>query len=456
MITNELIHQLHICVEAFANKTNALAVDFADDKKRAIWSLKYNIIKLEFVFTQKEKVVCPKHTLFCRVYFGKNEIYYFHLPELMQYLEPDNFQCYYYPYMESTERLAACFTMLSEFLYRNYTVINELAKNPKSYEKIQADKMADMLALCLSEVPDPQLEADMWDLYEEYVLLLHYVGDSAYRQLLMGNEVEALKQYEQMEKKGSLTAYEKRLYEFWKTKDEPYEILPESCNSIKNVKQWDNPSKEGKSVFLMGIACELVFGVIFSVIIVIIDAVLSEGTVYYAGMPWGVGFLFAGLPAVFGGIAHRNLVRRFLEKDTFKEGLQLEKMINPKWIEPFARVVFVIAFVVGFVTNIQGAFCSTSFYDTYLSFDVDEDFLGWEFAVCEYEKLQNVYYSDGVYNDYGDFIGRPSYLLEFEDGVVWDSDGFMDAEDVEMHILPILKEYYDEIVHVEARNDLIE
>ena len=456
MITNELIQQLHIGVDAFANKTNALAVDFADDKNRAIWSLKYNIIKLEYIFTKKEKLVCPKHTLFCRVYFSKNEIYFYHLPELMPYLEADNFQCYYYPYIESTERLIACFTMLSEFLCRNYSVINELAKNLETCEKIQAEKLADMLALFLSEVPEPQLEADMWELYEEYVLLLHYVGAGAYRQLLIGNEAEALKQYEQMEKKGSLMAYEKRLYEFWQTKEEPYEIFPESCNSIRNVKQWDNPSKEGKSVFLMGLVCELIFGVIFSVMIVIINAVLSKGTVYYAGMPWVIGFLFAGLPAVFGGIAHRNLVRRFMEKDTFEEGLQLEKMINPKWIEPFARVVFIIAFVVGFVTNIQGAFCSTSFYDTYLSFDVDEEFFGWEFAVCEYDKLQKVYYSEGVYNDYGDFIGRPSYLLEFENGVVWDSDGYMDVKEVETCVLPIIKEYYDEIEHIEARNDLIE
>ena len=80
MITYELIQKLHICTREFANKTNALMVDFTDEKKRAIWSLKYNIIKLEFVLTKKEKIVCPKHTLFCRVYFGKNEMYYFHLP----------------------------------------------------------------------------------------------------------------------------------------------------------------------------------------------------------------------------------------------------------------------------------------------------------------------------------------------------------------------------------------
>ena len=73
MITEELIKQLHVSIHEFANKTSALAVDFIEDKKRATWSLKYNIIKLEFVLTKKEKIVCPKHTLFCRVYLGKNE-----------------------------------------------------------------------------------------------------------------------------------------------------------------------------------------------------------------------------------------------------------------------------------------------------------------------------------------------------------------------------------------------
>lgn len=456
MITHELIRYFHVCTNEFANKTNALAVDFTDEKKRAIWSLKYNIIKLEFVFTKKEKIVCPKHTLFCRVYFGKNEMYYFHLPELMSYIEPDNFQCYYYPYIESTERLEACFAMLSDFLYRNYSRINELAKSTEDSEKIKADKLTDMLSVYLSEVPEKELEADMWQLYEDFVLLLRYTGEGAYRALLMGNDEVAFKQYAQMEKKGQLTAYEKRLYAFLQTEEGEYVILPDACNGLKRVKQWDNPNKEGLSILLMGLVYELVFGVIYSVIIAVINAVLGEGAGYYAGTPWGVGFVFAGLPAVFGGSAHRHLARRFMEKEAFEDGLRLEKMINPTWIEPFARIVFVIAFVGSFVVNVQVAFCSTSFYDTYLSFDRNEGFFEREVVSCEYSKLENVYYSEGLYNVYGDYIGRPSYLLEFKDGIVWDSDGYMEIEAFEKNVLPILEVYYDEIVQVEARNELIE
>lgn len=455
MLTKELIQHLHNLIEVFSNEAGALAVDFTENKKRAVWSIKYNIIKLEFALTKKEKIVCPMHTLFCRVYLGKNENYFYHLPELMQYLEPDNFQCYYYPYIDSKERLEACFAMLGGFLRKHYNKINEFAKNIETSERIKAEKLEDMLRLYLSEVPEPDLEEGMLEVYEEYVLLIRYTGDAAYRQLLCGNYEEAMKMYGQMEKKGSFTGYEKRLYEFLKSQNSPYELLPKECNSVKRVKEWDKPSKEGLSILLTALAYELVLGVIFALIVAIINAVLSKDTVYYAGESWGYGFLMAGLPAVFGGIAHRNLIRRFLQKDMFEEGQKLEAMINPGWVEPFTRIVFGVVFVGSFALNILIVFMSTSFYTTHMSFDASDALLRREQVTCEYSNLQNVYYSDGVYNDFGDFIDRPSYLLEFEGGIVWDSDGYMSVEDVERHVLPILNDYYDEIEHIEARNNLI-
>lgn len=61
----------------------------------------------------------------------------------------------------------------------------------------------------------------------------------------------------------------------------------------------------------------------------------------------------------------------------------------------------------------------------------------------------------GVYNDYGHFIARPSYVLEFEDGTVWNSDGFISVKEVEEYVLPLLDFYYKDIIHIEARNKFI-
>lgn len=458
MLTNELIRRMQTHATEFANQTNALGIEFAEDKKIAIWSLKYNIIKMEFVLTKKEKILCPKHTLFCRVYLGKNDVCFYHLPEMMHYLEPENFMCYYYSYIESVARLDACVEMLFAFLHRNIEKIKGLAQNTEESDQLKADKLADMRVQFLSEEPEieSEHEADMMYGYEMYVLLIRYTAESEYRQLLLGNYENARKAYQKLEEKGSLIDYEKRLLSFLQEKNWEYELLPEACNAIRIVKEWDKPNKEGLSILMSAIGLELVLGGIFSVIVMVINAISSKGAIYYVGMHWGFGFLFAGLAALFGGMVLRNVARKFLQKEIYEDGIKIDEMINPGWIEPFARVIFVICLLGGLLGNVESALMSTRFYETHMSYDLGKNLIKRNLETYKYENIKNVYYSEGVYNDYGDYIDRPSYLIEFENGRVWDSDGYIEIEEVEEYVLPIISEYYDAIVQIEARNDLIE
>ena len=75
-----------------------------------------------------------------------------------------------------------------------------------------------------------------------------------------------------------------------------------------------------------------------------------------------------------------------------------------------------------------------------------------EMKTTQFENITAVYYSEGVYNDYGDYIARPSYLIQFEDGTVWDSDGFTTVRKTEEKILPLLEPYYDEVIKIKERN----
>ena len=454
MSIQESINQMHKLVAEFADQTNAMSVEFAEDKKCAEWSIKYNIIKLEFVLTKKEKILCPIATLFCRVYLGKNETIYYHLPELMEHLEPENFQCYYFPYIESRERLEACFMVLQTFLRKHLSNINELAKSTELSEKIKADKIAEVRTLL--EVKETEEEVLVYALgsFEAYALLPRYAADSAYREFVCGNYDKALKIYEQMQKKGTLTRYEKRLAEFIKGLEHEYVALPEACNSIRKVKEWNAPSKEGLSILLMAIICELVIGILFAGIIVVINEILSSGTVYYVGAEWYYAFLWAGLPGLFGGIAFRNGVRRFLQKDIYKEGREFEKLTNPKWLDPFANGVFALTFVGMLLMTVCTTCMSTRFYENYMVYNTGENFIPVD-TTCDYDELTKVYYSEGLYNDYGDFIERASYLLEFSNGSVWDSDGFTSVEVVEEHILPLLEEYYEQVEYIKERNVFI-
>ena len=448
MIITKRIKQLHQLVFDFSHDTNALEVAFEENKKLAEWTVKYNIVKLQFVLTKKETVLCPVSTLFCRIYLGKNELFFYHIPEIAEYLEPDNYKCYYFPYIESEERLDACFSVLAAFLKKHYGKINEMAKSAEMSSKIKEEKQKEVIRLFTQKEPEKELPEVILYGYETYVLLPRYAADSTYREFLCGEYEKALQLYDKMEAKGRLTNYEMRLYAFIKELKTSYEALPDECNTLLDSREVTSPSAEGKRILRAAIVCELVLGMLFSAIVAVVNAILSSGTVYYLGMPWYVGFLFAGVPAVFGGIVLRNGIGK--QTSTF------DKLINPAWAEPFARIVFVVALGGMLFLCFCLSFASTAFYKEHMTYNEGEALLPTEITTCYYAELKQVYYSEGVYNDYGDSINRPAYLFEFEDGTVWNSDGFTSVKEVEEHIHSIVDLYYKQIVRIKARNALIE
>jgi len=456
MLEKKLIPFLHKRVIDFASQTNGLEIEFTEDEKYAEWTIKYNIIKLQFVLTKKDKILCPIATLFCRIYLGKNDVCFYHPHELMEYLEPDNFQCYYFPYIESEERMENCFSVLADFLKKHMARFQEYAKDNEMYDTIQQSKYADVIEHLTKTEFEPEFEEVAMNDYEKYILLPHFVGEGPYRQFICGNYANAIKEFEKMLAKSDLTSYEKRLLTFIKELEQQYTAVPEECNNISKVKKIDAPSSEGLSILLAAIACEVVLGLLFSGIVALIGAILSTDTVYYAAMPWYDGFLFAGTAAVFGGIASRNVVRKIINKDSYQEIVTFEKLINPAWVEPFTRAVFVAALVIMLVTCVCTSFMSSCFYEDHVVYNEGEEFFPTDFKTSYYKDLKEVYYSEGLYNDFDDFIDRPSYLLVFSDGQIWDSDAFVTVEEFEEHILPMMEGRYEEIKHIKARNVLWE
>ena len=480
MLTPNLIPHLQTLIGAFCEQTEALGSVFTEDKKAAVWAVKYNVIKLEFVLIKKESILCPISTLFCRVYLGKNDVCFYHLPELMEFLEPENYKCYYFPYIESEKRMDACFRVLEAFLKKHLSAIQELAKSSPMSKKIKDAKLVDMATLFTTgaqetqqeqkleiktivlgaEKPElelqPGIEDELLSSYERFVLLPRYLAEGPYRDFVLGNYDKSLKAYRKSLEKGQLTGYERRLVIFLEGLTSGYEALPKECETIRKVKAIDSPSQMGVSMILAALVMEVVFGMAYAGIVAVITAVLSEGTLYYAGMPWYCGFLFAGLPALFGGIAFRNMIRKRIQKENYEETIALEKLTNPPWVETLARSAFVLTLVGTLFINVCTSFMSARFYEDYMTYNDGEELLPIHTTTCKYADLENVYYSEGLYNDFGDYIARASYLLEFKDGTVWDSDGDASINEVEEHILPLMESYYDKINRVKARNEILQ
>lgn len=449
-------------VEEFSEQTQSFPVDFVEYKECAIWSINYNVIKLEFLLTKKEKLFSPVSTLFCRIYFGKNDTISYHIPEFIEYLDANDFKCYYFPYIESVTRLESCFEQLALFLKKHLKEINKIALDADMCSLMAEKKMEEIHRLFLQDDPQwkEKLSDEKWlefflDAHEDAILLSRFTRQDAYQEFLQGNYAKSIKQYEKIVEKKEQIFYEERLLKFIKTLRTPYEAIPKSCASVLEIKDFNGGKKDGLAMLQAILVCEVIFGTIGCILVVLMNAFLARDTLYFCGAPWYCGMLVGGLPAIFGGIALRRSIAERMQIKQYQKLEMYDDILNTKRTNWFANVTFGISIVVSMILLITITVCTTSFYEDRLVYNAGEKMLSMNWETCYYSDLEQVIYSQGVYNDYDEYIERPSYLLCFSDGTVWDSDGFTTVETVEEKILSILESYYEEIQEVKARNEWI-
>lgn len=442
----DTIQLLNEKIQVFAEKTQLKDIRFEEDKKRAVWAVRYAITKVEFVFQKKQSLDCPVASLFVRIYLGKNEQVFYHIAELLEYLSADDFQAHYYSYMESAERVEHCFVRIEEFLLRHLPKIHEIAKNTTLCTEIKEKKMDEMTRLFTGTRVEKSMEGAACREYET-VLLLRYTGEGPYRDIVCGDVARAIKHYEKLEAKDRITNYEKRILRELKNGEIPV-LINEECNTVKVFYKNYSDRAQGKAILLAALKMEAVLGILFSLMIGGIYMYCSGDCLYYAGMQWYDGFLLAGLPALFGGIAFRRGIRR--KQDA------LEELVTPRWVEKFAHCSFGITLVLMFFLTFSVSMMHSRFYEEKLIFNDGEKLFPIIFETCQYEDIKAVYYAKGVRNDFGEFVARPSYLILFEDGTLWDSDGCMEMEAAKTYVLEIIDDFYDEILTVEEKNVLWE
>lgn len=444
-------------IDGFSQKTGSFPVDIEYIKNGTQWTLIYNIIKIQFVLTEKEKLMCPASTLFCRIYLGKNDTVYFHIPELIEYLDENDFKCYWFSYIESEERLENCFRVLEDFLINHFKKINEISLNTEIYHLILKKKMEEVKRLedIKPEEDEKKEDNDMLskriDIFEKYVLIPRLAGDYGYREFMKGNYKKAIEIYQKSVNKNNQLTYEKRLLEFMKSLDKTYEAIPEECASVLEIEKYNGTKAEGVAMLKGAVLGELLFGVLFCGLVYIFNSIVGRGAVVYLAAEWYWGFIIAGLPAIFGSIALRKIWAKLLKQKDYQKALAFDSLVNGKFTNNFSMVAFIISILCAIFFFLQFISCNTAFFEDRMSFGSDEAVISIKKETYLYEDLDEVIYSKGVYNEDNDYIDRPAYLLKFKDGSVWNSDGYTSVEVVEEEVLPLLEAYYEEVQIIEAR-----
>lgn len=445
MFTKEFIS---ICKDYAQQCSHVLDEEVNDSKKVCKYKISFYSHSIEFRYVKKESVYFKPSSLYCVVYLNKNSVAYFHLPDLIPFLERQTFQPCYFWCIESVERLHSSFqsllgiletvtsqlplcleTSLSEALFSSYRKIFSLKEQDLDFSKIEDPKeSAQTYFLSLQSMRDGYL-------FSRY-------GNFAPYALLLKNKVgKAIKKYSQLNQKGKLLEYEKCLLNHIASSGSEFYGFDPSCDSAEVERKIITPLKGLKSFLLVYSIASAFFCSCFA----IYNAIISIDALTVLAAPWYMGFLCAGFCAVFGTIAVTSLVPLPSKHVSMDEQKKMLKVLVSKGLRKLTMIAFAGSVAVSIFFTVMMMIPNVRFYDDHIAF------YGKSYR---YENVNSIYYISARYNVYEDRIERGSYVILFDDQTSLDLDGSASVEVTIRDVLPILKDKGFEIQFADSERDL--
>ena len=449
MTVKEQIEKLGILVNDYASHVDALDTSFEETKEFASWSVVLNLIKIEFVYTKTERADCPVSTLFCRIYLHKNSSLSYHIPEIIDYLNIDDFHCYYFPYIENEERLTACFDYLCQFLNMHIKDIELLGNECDKWDDKKLEIIKRTNKIKESDIPTNKDEREAYFSFlfalEDWLYIARFTNFPAYRFFLNGQYEKSIKKYAKV---NGLFPYEEKLISFMKSTEPTFKAISPECNTRKAVKNYNASKKDLFGMIISWIICIIVLAIPFSLAIIIVNAVYEAKTVYADTISVWNAFLFSGVPGVLFGIMFKNKISGFFNKQS-KEAKDFEDILIPKSTMTAIKIfgsVILCAIIFLFAITVKPVFLV---YDSTISYSSTKDTNTYEIS-----EIEKIYHINGRYNSDGEYIARGSFVLVFKDGTQIDTDTFVNSNEkhIEKHLLPLFDQ---DIICVESEKEIV-
>ncbi len=439
--------------EEYAKKLNALGTKTTSEKKTTFFWVNLPAIKLQFIYGKKRGTFDLPSTIFARVYLNKNTNHFYHIPELLAFLGVDDYRACYFPYIESEERMNCCFDALTEVLDSHIRDFEKIVTTFRHEEmrRYQFESIKGMYSLQEDDYNNPDTYIMMLEMGETMTFLQRMTTLDAYYNLCCGKREDAIKKYEKMSSKNLLFDYEKRLLEFIKKPgNADFKPITDECFSYRDAKPYimnDNVFSFKSLLFALGVTIPVFFVVSF-----VIEKIMSAGAVASYGAPWWVVLLFAVASSVMVAIGFADNINKLVSDKKLKIRADFNKILESKLAKDIGEVLFRSFSAICFVFIVWLSLMTTSIYDTYIKTPSDDDM--FKMTRIEYEDIDTVYYMKARYNFDGDRIERPSYVLIFKDGTMFDFDMINTAEQTEKDVLPLLEKYDLEIIKVDNHKEI--
>ncbi|MBQ3196397.1 MAG: hypothetical protein IJB65_08040 [Clostridia bacterium] len=445
MFTNEFI----LLCQAYAkSRTDVLDESTEDSKKLCKYSIEFQSYILEFRYMKKASVFYKPGSLYCVLKLRKNSAVYYHLTDIIPFLEHKTFKSCYFWNIESPERLKCCFkslestltdilsqiepflsddTVLKEALFQSYKTVYNLKPRDIDFEKIDnIDDFAHGYFLHLQKARDGYIFS-------------RYCNFKPYALLLKNKTAKALAKYEKLNQKNKLLEYEKALTaHVCDSETREFHAFDPGCDTSVAYKFMSPVS--GLKAFVL---CFAVASVFFCGFCAVWNLIASAGTLVFLSAPWYAGFMCAALCSIFGAIAFfMYMPNKHLSKTERKN---FERLFISKAEKKAAFIVFVLVTAVSIFFAVMIMLPNVRFYKDSLEFD-DSSY--------NYSRIDSVYYIDARYGPSGNRIERGSYVILFDDKTSLDLDGYASVDYTEKEVLPLLKANGFEVSFADSERDL--
>ncbi len=432
MLTNEFIS---LCKNYFEKRNDVLSEKLDNSKKVCKYKIEFYSFILEFRYVKKESVFFKPSSLYCVVYLKKNSVVYYHLTDIIPFLEHKTFKSCYFWNIENPQRLNSCFESLASTLEMIISQLSPFLSDDRilletlfdSYKTIYSLKESD-LDFNKIDVPDDYAQhyfLSLQNMRDGYIFS-RYCNFTPYALLLKNKVNKALDKYKKLEQKNKLLEYEKHLINHITHSENRKFIAFDSDCDTSRAEKLTTPL----TVLLSFIIVFVISSAFFCSVFAIHNSIISIDTQAVLSAPWYLGFMCAGLCSIFGTIAlisNKPIGSKHLTK---KEKKDFSNTLVSKGVKKFSMVVFVISIAVSIFFAVMMMIPNVRFYDNRLTF---------QSKTYYYENIDSVYYIESRYNIYGDRIERASYVILFDDKTSLDLDGFTSIKFTEKNILPLLK-----------------
>jgi len=447
--------------EAFGKRLGALDTYAVEGKKSVAFVVETRLSKIEFVYTLKGVgIVCPKSTLYARLYPLKNRPVFFHLYELAR---EGDFRCTYFPFIESAQRMEACFAVLSGIVEEYLPALEVLAMDTAAYDAAVTEKQQAILR-CANIKPekvptDPEEQAAFWstwvDFYESFAQLAFFTNYDGYTAFLRGDLEKVKRLYGKRAIKGELHPYEQRLYAFIDTPEAlEYQPLPPVCDGLLENQNYSNGAGEGKLLFFTGSVCYLAALTVEWLIIGLVYLFFGMDTAYYP-LDGVFYFILPLMPAVFGSVALRRLFIPLVFRKDAQRMAEVDRLANGKKISGVAWVLTVLLTAAFLFFSFVFVAATPRFYTDRMVYDDAAKFPFLNPVTYAYEDIERVCYIEGRWNVYDELVERGSYILFFADGNAIDLDSTISEKQTVEEVLPLLKPYINEVETFSSDRELV-